>query len=937
MFSSVRNRLIVLAGLPLLVIVITFCILVWSKYETTQEMDDLAPLTTLGILIGSVVHETQLERDISTRYLGLNQDQYRSTLHQQRQTTQQKIDDLRKYLETFNSSRYGFEFQQTLLEAITRYQELNSFQSLVDDNTANVDSVLAYYSQNITLWLKLIQLSSELTTHSEISLLRAAYVNFLKGKDAVDIERALMSNVFEKDQFEIGKYGYFRNLLAMQETYFEEFKTLATKEQVKFFEQKMSNENAIEVQRLRYIALARGEPSTKPKFLSALYEGFGYGGIIHHFKNYVLRAEPRYRELFETHLTKVTLALNKLALHHDTTTQELRDIATIRHTLEQYNDQIQKVTAMINDGKNSNEIDNAIKINDAEALEAIHKLAHTALFEGMNVDPNHWIDMMTLKFNLLREVENKIALDLSQLGNKLKEEAIKELTMLVLLTIATISLVLAAALYMAQSITAPLKEVIHFAGRIASNDIEGKLPTDRRDELGDLASALNQMSHNLRKTMTELADNEIELKSAMAKTEAATQAKTDFLASMSHEIRTPMNGVLGMTEILSDSQLSAEQREIVDIINSSGQSLMTIINDILDFTKIEACKLELEPIKFDITQTANDVFKLSHESAKKKNIELSLDIQPSIPRYLVGDAGRIRQVLLNLVNNAIKFTPCGYVKIVITLLSIDYQKAQIKIEVQDNGIGIATETQKKLFKAFTQADASTTRKFGGTGLGLSICKQLIDLMGGDIGINSSVGEGATFWFNLELPLAQPRVSLLARSKPTPIQAKEKTTTTHSDSTSQQPDNRMQLTGDVLLVEDDKVNQMVASTILKKMGLSVTTANNGLEGVALSEQQPFDIILMDCQMPKLDGFGATKLIRSQGNSQNQQTPIIALTANATKEDRPQCLNNGMTDFITKPYTADELRMMVTGWLNVDSIDEPQTPLCAQSKKSPDSAK
>ncbi|MFY9153112.1 MAG: response regulator [Prolixibacteraceae bacterium] len=385
----------------------------------------------------------------------------------------------------------------------------------------------------------------------------------------------------------------------------------------------------------------------------------------------------------------------------------------------------------------------------------------------------------------------------------------------------------------------------------------------------------------------QMEEANLNLKIARDKAEEATRSKSMFLANMSHEIRTPLNGVIGLTKLLHKTLLNSEQQELLNIISVSGENLMQIINDILDFSKIESGQIHFENIRFDLKELINNSFQLMKFRAEEKQVELSYIISPEVPEKLNGDPLRISQIILNLVNNAIKFTHKGTVKLEVELLDRSEQTVRLLFRTIDTGIGISEEGMMLLFKDFSQTDTSISRKYGGTGLGLAISKNLVSLMNGEIGVKSELGKGSEFWFRL--PLKEDHGVSAPKINPEVSQKIIK----------------------ILLAEDNLINQKVAALTLKHLGYECDFAKNGREALNMYEQNRYDLILMDMQMPDIDGLMATELIRKFEKNEHILSPtyIVALTANNLDEDRRICLSAGMNNFLSKPFNHDELKQIL----------------------------
>jgi signal transduction histidine kinase/CheY-like chemotaxis protein len=459
------------------------------------------------------------------------------------------------------------------------------------------------------------------------------------------------------------------------------------------------------------------------------------------------------------------------------------------------------------------------------------------------------------------------------------QQGVNILTSLALLYVPTcvflvVGLVLALDLAVLKRISLLAKECEAIS---PNSQTSSRVTESGTDEIGSLGSSINAMLMNQESTRDALIAHAAQL-------QEFSKAKSAFLANMSHEVRTPLSGILGLTQIMLDAEITEDQSHMLQLIQRSGDALVVVINDILDYSKIEAKKLELTPTILSLRRIVLDVFDIADLRRPSATVEIAYYLDPKLPEYSVGDDTRFRQVLWNLVGNALKFTHNYGVVIIVAELKEETEGAYIiECNVADSGIGIPAEKVSTIFEAFTQADSSTTRTYGGTGLGLAIAKQLVELMGGQISVKSKVGVGSRFTFTLSVG----KHTEAAQIAPLTVE-------------------QLDLSGKrVLVVDDNLVNQTVVTKLLAKWGANITTAVNGLEAITLHAAEKFDLILMDCQMPIMNGFEAAVSIRKAESQTGNRVPIVAMTASAMTDERNHCFEVGMDAFVSKPFKKAEL--------------------------------
>lgn len=1021
-YLSIKQKLFLIVMIPLVALLYFSYFSILDKEKKSKELAGVKAYLEFTTYASALVHELQKERGLTTVYMGSGKKIFENELIKQRTLVDKEHDRFADYMFS-NKKLTGF----TLGISFFSKDEVQKFRQTVDTSKVSLDKVLTFYN---AINNKLIVYISKfaVTSHDfELSQLKTSYANLIEAKEYAGITRGILNYTFSLEKFTSRDFSAYYTYQSLYNSHIDKFKHFT----ITSIEEKFNtvSKSAVIVKLNKFHKYIDNKMD-KNRLLLKMQTLAGYGGLIHDFKNYLLRGDKKYIKRFNqkyTQLEDLIFEYKQMPL----VKQEHELLSSIQKTFELYKINLNKISKL-KDISDIKAMDKQIQIDDTPAINALEKLS-TSLIE---IKAKDWFDTATIWIDELAQLEKDFAKKLLVKINISKDEIDSSLNTHKIFIFLLLFLVITLIIILIKDISLKLESLqdglISFLDYVSKRkDNFNLLQISGNDELSSITKVLNE---SMKQTANHIAqevqrhreidqeklyiqekqkkyldtviesnnnaiiainskgvittfnkkaekifgwtkdemigtkeilkiiplryrDRHIEasrnyfnsgnscgimnstqelegvrkngeifplrlsfgatyetdniivvanitditkekeqealgeaLERKVAKRtkelEIASRAKSDFLANMSHEIRTPLNGIIGFVDILYKKESDSKKQHRLQIIKESSNSLLTIINDILDFSKIESNKLLIEKISFNINELFTNIVELFFSKAKEKNIFISLNIDKKLPINTLGDNTRVKQVFSNLLSNAIKFAHRDST----IYVNINYLDStnEIYCEVIDKGIGIDNSKLNSVFKTFEQADSSTTREYGGTGLGLAISKTLVELMDGRIGVLSELNVGSTFYFTLPLfdVLDEEEIEIIE-------------------------ENIKNINGKVLIVEDNKTNQILLCALLDDLGLECAVVNNGLEAIEAVKKARYDLILMDENMPIMNGSEATKIIKTLDGVKD--IPIIAVTANALKGDKETFLESGMDDYISKPIDAVKLEKIIKKYI------------------------
>lgn len=623
---SVKSKIFLLSGLPLLLVMFFMGQLIFEKYGVVKQMDTLKPLTELSIHIGAYVHETQKERGTTAGFLGSGGKKFKAALSRQRQESDKKKEQLTAYLTELDSRMYSSRFQTILNEAVTEMEKKSRIRAQIDNLSISTPKAIGYYTNHNRLFLETVTQTSEESTHLDIGLQRSAYANFMKGKERAGIERAIMTNTFTADTFKEGVLFKFVRLMVEQETFFSMFDSVATQTQKVHFKAALESDIAKKVQSMRDLARRKGTTMVKPVLLDIITRYFGYGGGIHDFKNYLLRGDETYRDNFKKDYTTILDGINRYKQLDGISKEEVNALGAIEETLKKYHQALGTVSKMAADGESVEKIDAVVKISDKDALNAISLLYSQSNTLNFGIEPEEWFDAKTQKINLLKGIEDEIALELSEFGDRLKIEAVKQLYLVIFIALFILGLVLSMIIFITRDITSRLASTIELSGTIAEKDLTRTIEIKNRDEIGDLMESLNTMGQSLRQMIINMGKDA----QTLLTESGHLSATSEQLSSGAGDLSTQATTVAAASEEMAAnmkmmSESTKKMDENIGIASTAITEMNTSINDVSKSAD-EAAVIASDAIK--LSRTGSRKMEELGKSAQKtgKVVEVIKDI-----------------------------------------------------------------------------------------------------------------------------------------------------------------------------------------------------------------------------------------------------------------------------------------------------------------------
>ena len=858
------------------------------------------------VKLDHAAHNLALERRLSAGFIASRGQQQQLEL--QRKKTNQQLSELYQDLEQGEKSKVIFEHHE-VVEFKLLLQKLDDIRAQIDREEIGKQALhnsFQFFSKANARLLYLIQESVSNVSQLGLAKQSRALYALLGIKERAGQERGRLNSFFSSGKVSINASIEINHYIHDQQVKLEEFFHHATTEHAKHYRDHIALMEEESLRSYRELFLSRMEKQEKLEKLRGL---LGFGGMIHNFKNYVIRGSDGSLQKFEQNYSQVVKLLMQYRALKGMSAEELRLLDIVEQNVNAYHKNLQLISNGLANNLSIAEVDRKVKVDDAPALKALNQLS---LLTG--VDATVWFDLSSARIQQIEQLADKISAELLFTSRVNQTEITERFNFykngLLLVLLLTIVLALYVWKQFSKSIGHTLGVIYHAK---ESGDISSRVTVFNQDEIGAIGSAINEMFNTYQRLIHEaiavldsvaggrfeqristecrgdLQDLKQGVNKAVDRIKQSTEAKDEFLASMSHELRTPLTAIIGNSEYLLEQDTDSARQKVLYDIESAGRSQLALVNDILDMSKIESGKFSVENIPYDLSQLLNEIKSMLSIRVRDAGLELLVEQKNSEAHKLVGDRQRIGQILINLLSNAIKFTDTGSIT-----LTAQVDADHLLFEVKDSGIGMAPAVQERLFQRFEQADGSISRRFGGSGLGLYISLNLAELMGGTITVSSQEGVGSVF--KLILPYLQSD-QLVDSVDPSGL------------SESLLDEN---ISGNVLVAEDTPELQMLERRILESMGLTVTIVENGKEAVDLATSHPFDLILMDMQMPVMDGIEATQTLREQNN----QTPIVALTANVMQKHREKFEQAGCTGFLGKPIDKAELRKILREQIQQD---------------------